>query len=37
MEAILNYFYVCRGCHDRIHANPAWAEAEGYLIRNRNT
>ncbi len=22
----------CRSCHDRIHANPAWAREKGYLI-----
>jgi len=29
-----NQLCVCRWCHDRIHANPAWAYEMGYLIRS---
>jgi hypothetical protein len=29
-----NLLWVCSPCHDVIHANPAWAEACGYLIRS---
>lgn len=32
----INYFMaVCRGCHDKIHENPKWAESKGYIIRVR--
>ena len=29
----VNYFLaVCRSCHHDIHASPAWAGVEGYLL-----
>ena len=29
--AVDTWLSVCRSCHDRIHAHPAWARGEGYL------
>lgn len=28
-----NLLGLCRGCHDDIHAHPAWALEHGYLLR----
>ncbi len=25
------FLTVCRSCHEKIHANPSWARANGYL------
>ena len=32
-----NLAHLCRGCHDRIHANPAQSYEAGWLIRGRTT
>jgi hypothetical protein len=34
--AVETWLPVCRPCHDAIHANPKWAEANGYLDPARN-
>jgi len=26
------FFAVCRSCHEYIHANPAWAYEQGFLL-----
>jgi hypothetical protein len=26
LEDVLDYVYVCRGCHNKIHEHPEWAE-----------
>lgn len=26
------FMAICRLCHDKVHANPAWAKEKGYLI-----
>jgi len=28
-----HFLAVCRGCHARIHLNPAWAHAKDYLVK----
>lgn len=28
-----NFLAVCRGCHNKIHADPKWAEENGHLKR----
>tara|TARA_R110000822_G_scaffold73771_13_gene177387 strand:- start:608 stop:883 length:276 start_codon:yes stop_codon:yes gene_type:complete len=35
-ETVVHYIYLCRGCHAAVHANPAWAESQGLLERNRS-
>lgn len=29
---VTTWLAVCRGCHQKIHAAPAWARANGYLV-----
>ncbi len=31
LEDMLNFIWVCRPCHNRIHENGKWARANGYL------
>jgi len=33
LTELSNLLSVCRECHARIHANPAWAYERGYLLK----
>lgn len=36
-DSAANLLAVCRECHRHIHANPAWSEAQGFLLRSSFT